>query len=483
MSERARVLVIGGGVSGLSAAHRLLEVAPDVDVEVWEASERAGGWIATERVEVDGAPFVVDLGPESIVRDKPAALALVRRLGLEDRVVHTRTDRRGAYVVCRGRLTRIPEGFSLLGPGDLLAFVRSSVISPAGKARAAMELGIPRQKREPNADESLASFVRRRFGWEVLERLAQPLVSGIYGADAEALGLGATMPRFLEMETRDGSVTRALVSTSRRTRIEAGSGARYGLFFSFDGGMAVLTDALAARLGSRLRLRKRATSIEATDGACVVRDDQGALNRFDRVVVALPAGPAAALFSSLDPLVARELESIAHGSAATVTLVFRRADVPHPLDAYGFVVPRVERRRILAATWSSEKWPGRAPASHALLRVFSGGDDPLEARDDDLLVFEARRELADLLGITATPRFAKVVRYPSAMPLYDPRHLARTSLVTQRLDQLTTVALAGNSVFGVGIPDAVASGERAAERVVRALEPAVGVFAKPRPHD
>lgn len=464
-----RVLVVGGGLSGLSAGARLLDLDGGVDVAVWEASDVPGGWIRTATVEVPGAsaPFVVDLGPESILRDKPAAMWLVRRLGIEDRVIRTRTDRHGAYVVARGKLARIPEGFSLVGPGDLLGFARSDVISLEGKARAALELALPPRTRGPREDESLASFVRRRFGWEVLERLAQPLASGIYGADAESLGLLGTMPRLLEMEAAHGSVTRALVAAARQAQEQVGSGARYGLFVSFDGGMRVLIDALVAKLGARLALGRAAVALRREASGLFVRDAEGREERFDRVIVAQPAHRVAPLLRGLgEDAIADGLDAIPHGSAATVTFVWRRDEVPHALDAYGFVVPRVERRRILASTWSSEKWPGRAPADHVLIRVFASGDDAFDARDDELLALEARRELADLMGITAPPRFQKTMRYLRAMPLYGTDHIARRDAIAARLASITDVAVAGNSLFGVGIPDAIASGERAAEHVL-----------------
>ncbi len=465
------MLVIGGGLSGLAAGFRLTELDPSVDLEVWEASSRAGGWIATDSVAIPGSVgdegrLVIDLGPESILRDKPAGMALIRRLGLEERLIRTRTDRHGAYVVTRGRLARIPEGFSLVGPGDLMGFARSDVVSMEGRARAALELGMPARARAATQDESLASFVRRRFGWEVLERLAQPLASGIYGADPEILGLLATMPRFLEMEARHGSVTRALVAAARKAKDEEGSGARYGLFVSFDGGMAVLTDTLARRLGPRLVLGRTAASLSRARDGIEVLDGEGRRHSFDRVVLALPAHRAARFVASLDVDLSRALDDVPHGSAATVTFAWRREDVPHALDAYGFVVPRVERRRILASTWSSEKWPDRAPASHALIRVFSAGEDAFEQRDDQLLASEARRELADLMGIVVPPLLERVVRYPRAMPLYGPDHLARRDAIASRLAAVPGIALAGNSLFGVGIPDAIASGEKAAERAL-----------------
>lgn len=482
MTAPRRVLVVGAGLSGLTAAFRLLELAPTLDVHLWEQSARTGGWIGTETLEASAlglghdpaARVIVDLGPESILRDKPAATALVDRLGLTDRMIRTRTDRHGAYVVTRGKLSRIPEGFSLVGPGDLLGFARSDVISLEGKARAALELAMPARARSDDEDESLASFVRRRFGWEVLERLAQPLASGIYGADPEILGLLGTMPRFLEMEARQGSVTRALVATAQKQRDQGGSGARYGLFFSFDEGMQVLTDALAARLEGRIQLGRGARRLTAAvtpqstpqRAGWEVTDDRGRVEHFDAVVLALAAPRVATMLESIDRELAQELRRIPHGSAATVSFVWRADEVPHPRDAYGFVVPRLERRRVLAATWSSEKWPGRAPEDLVLLRVFAGGDDDFARRDDALLALEARRELADLMGITAPPRWAKTVRYEHAMPLYGPGHLARRDAIAVRASALPHLAIAGNSLFGVGIPDAIASAERAAEKVL-----------------
>lgn len=460
------LLVVGAGLSGLAAAHRVLELAPERDVHVWEASERAGGWIATAKID----DFVVDLGPESVLRDRPSAMSLIARLGLEGRLIGTRPDRHGAYVVSRGALARIPEGFSLIGPGDLVGFAASDVVSWEGKARAALELAMPLGEHAAGEDESLASFVRRRFGWEVLERLAQPLAAGIYGADAEALGLLATMPRFREMEDRHGSVTRALVAAAQAKKEQAGSGARYGLFASFDGGMQVLTDALAtkvrAHVGERFAFGRAVQHLEVTRDGVEVTDTRGRSERFSGVVLALASHRIAPLVRGLDAALADGLASIPHGTAATVTFAWRREDVPHALDAYGFVVPRVERRRILASTWSSEKWAGRAPDGFVLVRVFASGDDAVGERDDALLTWEALRELEDLMGITRAPLFARVVRYARAMPNYGVAHVERRAALAPRIDALPRVALAGNSLFGVGIPDAITSGEQAAERLL-----------------
>lgn len=456
-------IVIGGGLSGLASAFSLLEHAPDAQVELWEASDRTGGLIGTEHV--DGR--VIDLGPESILSEKKVALELVHKLGIENRVITTRKDRHGAYLVRAGKLVRIPRGFSLVAPGDEEGLAQADVLSEEGLARALEEASIPPRVRDPGAheDESLASFARRRFGWELFERLSQPLAAGIYGADPELLGLSATMPRFPSHEAMYGSVAKGLAETVKHDASQASSGARYGLFFSFDGGMQVLTDALTEALGDRIQLQREARAIERREAHLLVTDQRGEVHRTNGVILALPAYRTARLIREIDPALASLMQSVPYGSAATATFVWKRSDVPHPLDAYGFVVPRVERRRIFASTWSSEKWPGRAHADEVLIRTFASGDDDFASRSDELLALEARRELRALMGITKAPLFEKLIRYPRAMPHYTTEHLARRAAARVRFDALGPIAIAGNALMGVGIPDAIQSGIDAAKRL------------------
>lgn len=461
-----RYIVVGGGLSGLASAYSLLEQAPDAQVELWEASERTGGLIGT--AHVDGR--VIDLGPESILSEKKVALELVHKLGIEHRIITTRKDRHGAYLVRAGKLVRIPRGFALVAPGDEAGLVQADVLSEEGLARALEEASIPPRVRDVEAheDESLASFARRRFGWELFERLSQPLAAGIYGADPELLGLSATMPRFPAHEANFGSVAKGLEETVKKDATQASSGARYGLFFSFDGGMQVLTDALTEALGNRIQLQREARAIERREGHLLVTDQRGEVHRTDGVILALPAYRTARLIREIDPTLASLMESVPYGSAATATFVWKRSDVPFPLDAYGFVVPRVERRRIFASTWSSEKWPGRAHADEVLIRTFASGDDDFASRSDELLALEARRELRDLMGITKAPLFEKVIRYARAMPHYTTEHLARRAAARARFDALGSIAIAGNALMGVGIPDAIQSGIDAAKRLTQA---------------
>lgn len=450
-----KVIVVGGGLAGLTAGYRLLQAGHDVSVR--EASARVGGILGT--VEHDG--FVVETGPDSIISTKPAAVELAKELGIEHRIVRTNDAHRGAYVLHKGRLVHVPEGFSLMAPTRWSPWATTPIMSWAGKLRAGLEPLVPR-RRGPG-EESMAHFVARRFGDEVLDRLAQPLIGGIYGGDPERLSLEATMPRFVDMERSHGSVIRGMLVAQRRKSEQAASGARYGLFVAFDKGMQVLIDALASRLEGRITLEAPVQSVErAGDGWRVDGEDT------DAVVIALPAWRAAKLLGALDAPLAHGLEAIRYGSAATVTFAWPREQVPHALDAFGLVVPSVERRSILAATFSSVKWPGRAPDGQVLLRVFLGGTNAPDVcdLDDEALAAMARRELSRLMGISAEPRFTTVLRYQRAMPQYQVGHKERVAALEQKLSRHAGLVLAGNAYRGVGIPDTIAYASKAAAKLV-----------------
>jgi oxygen-dependent protoporphyrinogen oxidase len=492
--QSRRVVIVGGGVSGLAAAHRLFELQSQntdperysVEVLLLEASARTGGTVRTCRRE----GFLLEGGPDSFISEKPAALELSKRLGLAERIIQTNERHRRSFVVSGGRLRPTPEGFQLLAPSRMLPFLTTDIFTWRGKARMALDLLLPR-RRDANGsdDESLAAFVRRRFGQEALERMAQPMVGGIYTADPESLSLRSTMPRFLEMERRDRSLILSMWKAARASKESArhgrgASGARYSLFLSFDEGTQVLTDALAARLPvGTIRLNTNVESLtlngdsRASEGERVAQDSERGARRWtlttsggetieaDAVCVALPAHAAARLLRGADDSLASELEAIPYASTATVNLAYRREDIKHPLDGFGFVVPFVERRAALACTFSSVKFAGRAPQGLALLRAFVGGALQPEMFDlDEAKMTEAvRSDLRDLLGVSAAPIFAHVEKWPRSMAQYHLGHAERLARVRALLRQHKALALCGNAYEGAGLPDCVRSGERAAE--------------------
>ena len=462
-----KLVVIGGGITGLAAAHRAVELARErgvaLDLTLIEARERLGGTIASERV--DG--FLVEAGPDSFLSEKPWALALCRRLGVEDRLVRTDDRFRKVFVWFGGRLHPLPDGFQLLAPTAMRPFVTSSLFSLPGKLRMALDLVLPRGHAD---DESLGAFVRRRLGAEALERVAQPLVAGIYTADPDDLSLAATMPRFLEVERRDRSIILGLRRALARAPLPGTSGARWSLFVTFAGGMEELVSTLAARLPAGATvLKQRVSALERVGEGWRVKTAEGGAFDAERVILATEAHATARLVRYLDPSLANLLGEIPYSSAATISLGYRRADVPHPLDGFGFVVPRSEGKALLAGTFSSVKYPGRAPAGHVLLRGFLGGmlNAAILTEDDGALVSRARAELREALGITAEPVLTRLHRWPASMPQYRVGHLARAEAIEHAAAALPGLALAGAAYRGVGIADCVRSGEAAAERMVQ----------------
>ena len=467
-----RIAVIGGGIAGLAAAHRVTELAREknlaLEISLFEARGRLGGSIATEAV--DG--FLVEAGPDSLISAKPWGVKLCERLGLGPRLISTNPSRQNVLVVRDGRLAPLPEGFLLMAPTRLWPLIASPLFSPGGKLRMAAEYFVARGGTEE--DESLASFVVRRFGREALDRVVQPLIGGIYAADPEKLSLAATMPRFLEMERAAGSVIKGMLREQRgRSNRQSESGARWSLFLSLAGGMQELVDALASRLpeGSV----HTGTSIgelarSASNRRWTIRTDGSAIE-VDGVVLATPAYTAATLLNAIAPDIATALSRIPYSSTATVSLAYRKSAIPRDVGGFGLIAPAVEQRTILACTFSSVKYAGRAPADCILLRAFIGGALQPELFDQDDAAMEAsvRRELQDLLGIGMAPLFVRIHRHPRAMPQYPVGHLQSLRKIDEGLRDVPALRLAGNAYYGVGIADCVHSGETAAEDVVSSL--------------
>jgi oxygen-dependent protoporphyrinogen oxidase len=475
VSSPNRVVVVGGGLSGLTAAYRIVERAKAarraVEVVVLEAKDRVGGAIATRRV--DG--FTIEGGPDSFITNKPWAVDLCRSLGLDDQLIGTDAQHRRSFVVRKGRLYPVPEGFVLLAPNRLGPVLTSPILSFGGKLRMLLDLVLPRRA-DDEADESLAAFVKRRLGREALERLVQPLVGGIYTADPNELSVRATLPQFLEMERVHGSLIRGALQQARQARWAErnASGARYGMFVTLADGMDALPRALVAALPPgtvRTGAAVRRVSRNAPASPWLVELLDGPPIEAAAVVMATEAHASARLLDGVDPGLALQLRAIPYASSAIVCVAYPRDQISHPLDGFGAVVPAVERRSILAVSFLSVKFPRRAPAGTVLMRVFVGGATQPELfdRDDEALKTIVRSELYDLLGARGEPLLAEVARHPRAMPQYTLGHLDRVEAIRRQAARHPRLILAGNAFDGVGIPDTVRAADAAADAALAAL--------------
>ena len=442
------VAIIGGGISGMAAAYELQRRG--VSARVVEAGSRPGGVIRTERF--DG--WVVDGGPDSLLVQKPAAVALCRELGIADRLVSTLTPRT-AYVMRDGALYPIAEGSFLGFPLKFMALARSPLFSIGGKLRLAAELVIPQRGGE---DESIASFVRRRFGQEAVDYLADPLLAGIHAGDAERLSVRSLFPRLLEAERQSGSVLKAFRALNVKPSPQ-------GAFVSLPGGTAELAEALAASLAPDTILCN-ARALELRRNGMWRVETAGQRVEARAVILAAPAYVTGGLLRSLDTTLAALCDAIPYASTATVAFGYRAEQVAHPMKGSGFVVPRVERTALLAGTWVTSKWPGRAPAGHVLLRAFlGGGRDPhrLDAGDAELIE-TARRDLTTLMGISGEPIFARLFRWTRQSPQYEVGHQQRVAAIDQHVANLPGVFITGSGFRAIGIPDCIADGRETATR-------------------
>jgi oxygen-dependent protoporphyrinogen oxidase len=422
---------------------------------VLEAGPRLGGVIRTETV--DG--FVVEAGPDAILAQKPDGLDLCGAVGLADRLIPTSPRAHTVLVLHRGRLHPLPEGMVLAVPTRLRSFLASGLFTWPGKLRMALEAVVPRGL--PDGDESIASFVRRRFGAEAAERIGEPLMAGIHAGDPERLSMRATFPRLVEVERRSGSLIRGLWAARPRGSTPAPTAA----FYSLAGGLGELVDAVASRLPpASIRLGARVRAVARGERAFTATLQDGGTITARAVIVAVPAYAAAPLVEALSPEAGLLLETIPFASSATVALGYRREDVAHPLDAHGLIVPRGEGLRSSACTFASAKFAGRAPDGRVLLRVFLGGarDPDVLRLDDAALAALARREMGPVVGLRGDPVLERVYRWPRATPQMLVGHLQRMARLDALLHEVPGLFLTGAGLHGAGLPDAIADGRRAA---------------------
>ncbi len=461
-----KIVVVGGGIAGLATAYYLQERAHrdnrPLEYVLVESSPALGGKIVSSHE----SGFVVEGGPDSFITQKTIALDLSRALGVGDDLIGTNDPARQVFVWSRGQLRKMPEGVMLIIPTRLMPFIRSSLISWPGKLRMGMDAMIP--PRRDHGDESLAHFVRRRLGSEALDRIAEPMVAGIYVADAEDLSLKSTFPRFLDMEDKYGSLLRGIIAQKRASNGHKTTSST-SMFMTLRGGLQELVDAIVSKLepGSLL-LNRTVTAVACEgDGYAIGLSDQTHLHA-DAVVLATPAYASADLIQKIDPALASLLRSIRYVSTATVSLGYKKSQVAHSLQGFGFVVPRSEHRKIMACTWSSTKFNYRAPEGHVLIRAFIGGSqaEHLAEQDEESLAQMARKELAAMMGITAVPVITKVYRWHKANPQYSVGHQERVAQIEQAVRRQPNLNLVGSAYHGVGIPDCIQDGLRAAEQVL-----------------
>lgn len=468
------ITIIGGGMAGLATAYYLQKKSREsgikVDYTLVESAPRFGGKITTDQVD----DFVIEGGPDSFITQKPWGTQLCRELGLADRLIPTNDERRNIFVLSKGKLVPFPGGYRLTVPTEFVPFALSPLISPLGKLRMGLDLVIP--PRREQSDESLAAFIRRRLGAEALDKIAGPVMAGIYVADPERLSLLSTFPMFAEMEQKYGSLIKAMQAAKKHHPSPNGAHQNSGgqslaagsrpqaMFTSLRGGMQELVEALLAQLQGDLRLGCRVVGLRyLSPGFEVLFDSpQGQALKTDAVVLATPAYTAATLVESFAPHLAALLQKVRYVSTATISLGFRRADLPaqSDLNGFGFMVPKSENRPILACTWSSTKFNHRASADDVLLRLFVGGDQRehlVEDWADEELLALAQAELGAIMGITAQPVVQRIFRWPKGNPQYDVGHLDRVAEMEQLAAALPGLYLTGSAFRGIGLPDCIKS--------------------------
>jgi oxygen-dependent protoporphyrinogen oxidase len=461
-----RVAIIGGGISGLSAAYALEKERAqgrEIDYQLFESSSRLGGACYSEIV--DGC--VIEAGPDSFVSEKPWAAALCRELGIGDQLIGSNDNDRKTWIVVRNHLIPLPDGLMFLVPTKILPTAFSPLFSWSTKFRMARELMHP--PRPMRQDETVAAFIERHFGREMVDRLADPMLSGIYGGDTDQLSVRATLARFVDMEEKYGSLSRAMLVANKRMKEAMKDRPKPPLFTSLKNGMQQLVDTLVARLTPQwIHLDTAIQSIEKRDSKYVLQLSTGETQPFDAVILATPANIAGRLLANIDTHLSEDLASIPYSSSATVILVYDIADLRNLPGGHGFLVPRSEGRRMRACTFVHNKFPHRAPPDKGVLRCFMGGANDaaiLQLSDEEILAI-VRRELREIVHLDAEPKLVRIYRWRGAMAQYPPGHLDRVDRIERAIAAIPGLGVAGNAFRGIGVPDCVRTGTAAAQSVL-----------------
>lgn len=461
-----KVAIIGSGISGLACAVTLKEA--DIDFTIFEKDSELGGKIKTEYLN----NFTIEAGPDSYLPEKFWSVQLIKKVGLEEEMLCSNDEFKGTYIYSNGKLHPLPEGVMLMVPTMIMPLLKSSLISWPGKIRMGLELFIPPKK--DDSDESLAQFVTRRLGRECLEKIAEPLVAGIHTSNPDNMSVKATFPRFIEMEKKYGSLIKGMVSVLKnKPASNQQSSKKMTYFMSLKKGMFELVEACKKFIGEdKILVNKEVISVEKSDENYKIKTKDGSEYLFDFIVLSTPSYVTSEIVKKIDDNLSRLLKNIEWSSSATISLAYEKKDVNVSLKGFGFIVPRIENKRINACTWSSIKWSFRAPDNYILIRSFVGGGhhEELVEENDESLVKIVKEELKEILGLDANPVFTKVYRWFKGMPKYTVGHLNRIADIDNATKKHKGLYLIGCSYKGIGIGDCVKSGFDSARDIIENIK-------------
>jgi len=463
-----KIGIIGGGITGLSAAFYLEKeraAGAPLEYRLIESSGRLGGSLYSERV--DGC--LVEAGPDSFLSEKPAAAVLCKELGIESSLIGSNDHLRKTYIVVKNRLIEMPDGLMFMVPTKIMPTAMSPLFSWGTKMRMAQELFHP--PRPMQKDETVAEMVERHFGPEVVERLADPLLAGVYGGDSASLSARAVLPRFVEMEEKYGSLSRAMLAARKRMKQGAKNTPSRPLFTSLIDGMQQLVDTLVPRLRTEwVRTDERVKSVVRNDQGWQVTTDRGT-EQFDGLIFGTPANITGELLAATNAHLGEDLSATQYSSSATCVLGYAMSDLKALPPGFGFLVPKTENRRMRACTFVHNKFSHRTPADRGLLRCFLGGFKDMAVLDlsDEEIATTVLRELREILGLAAEPRFIRIYRWRGAMAQYTPGHLARVARIEKTVKSIPGLAVGGNAFHGIGVPDCIRTGHESVVAIMSVL--------------